>query len=473
MKVIRGEIKEGTIPELIVEIIREKFTGILHTEKEKVKKEFFFINGNIVSSRSNLLSETLGRVALSIGALKPEVYEKALDLMKSGGMKFGEAVAKLGWKLDIDRLLVMQLQQRFFDVLNWRSGTYFLLPKSLEVEKIYPFIRNLDTLKLLAEGIMSRIDGTIIEHKKMELLNAFYKEGNPLDRVKLLPEVKEVLKDSASGWEIVKAIKKPEPQNIQMLYFYLITGALKKVEPPSKRIEKTTVNVPQEERELYEKLLQKYNEMKSKNYFEILNVERGATDAEIREAYYKLAMEYHPDRYFMRSEHVRDLVDRIFTLVNDAFSTLSDKERREEYELSLDGKMLSPEESSKILEAEIQFKKAEILDRSGKLKEAIDLYRWALKLNPHEPEYRAKLGWALYRLGKKTGKAETIEEGKLLIMKSYEENPENPEITYTVASYYRAEGNRGKTIEFLEKTLSLDPSHESAKRELKFLKSNG
>jgi hypothetical protein len=39
-----------------------------------------------------------------------------------------------------------------------------------------------------------------------------------------------------------------------------------------------------------------------------------------------------------------------------------------------------------------------------------------------------------------------------------------------VASIYRAEGDHKKTIEFLEKTLNLNPLHEQAKRELNILK---
>ncbi|HCP30174.1 MAG TPA: molecular chaperone DnaJ, partial [Pseudomonas sp.] len=36
--------------------------------------------------------------------------------------------------------------------------------------------------------------------------------------------------------------------------------------------------------------------MSKRDYYEVLGVERGATDADLKKAYRRLAMKYHPDR---------------------------------------------------------------------------------------------------------------------------------------------------------------------------------
>lgn len=62
------------------------------------------------------------------------------------------------------------------------------------------------------------------------------------------------------------------------------------------------------------------------DYYEILGVSRSASQTEIRNAYRKLAKQYHPDRN--SSEHAKTYIQ----LINEAYETLSDEERRRQYD---------------------------------------------------------------------------------------------------------------------------------------------
>ena len=65
----------------------------------------------------------------------------------------------------------------------------------------------------------------------------------------------------------------------------------------------------------------------SKNYYEILWVEKTASEEEIKKAYRKLAMQYHPDR------HAGDkTMEAKFKEINEANSVLSDSQKRREYD---------------------------------------------------------------------------------------------------------------------------------------------
>lgn len=65
------------------------------------------------------------------------------------------------------------------------------------------------------------------------------------------------------------------------------------------------------------------------DYYSILGVSSSASDEEIKKAYRKLAMRYHPDRNPEDSES-----EEKFKEVNDAYAILSDQQKRQAYERS-------------------------------------------------------------------------------------------------------------------------------------------
>jgi len=69
-----------------------------------------------------------------------------------------------------------------------------------------------------------------------------------------------------------------------------------------------------------------------RNYYEVLGLPKAATTVEIKQRYRELARKFHPDLVEDKA-----LGQRIFTQVNQAYRTLSDTERRTEYDKSLYG----------------------------------------------------------------------------------------------------------------------------------------
>ena len=66
--------------------------------------------------------------------------------------------------------------------------------------------------------------------------------------------------------------------------------------------------------------------MKYKDYYEILGIKRGATEAEIKSAYRKLARKYHPDVNKTKEAEEK------FKEINEAYEVLGDKAKRNRYD---------------------------------------------------------------------------------------------------------------------------------------------
>ena len=67
--------------------------------------------------------------------------------------------------------------------------------------------------------------------------------------------------------------------------------------------------------------------MEEFDYYEILEVNRTASGEEIKKAYRKMALKYHPDR-----NPDNENAEEMFKKVNEAYQILSDKEKRQIYD---------------------------------------------------------------------------------------------------------------------------------------------
>ncbi|CAG8553567.1 16039_t:CDS:1 [Gigaspora rosea] len=65
------------------------------------------------------------------------------------------------------------------------------------------------------------------------------------------------------------------------------------------------------------------------NYYKVLEVEVNASDKEIRQAYKRLALKWHPDKH--RGSSI-EIAEQKFKEIGEAYETLCDKNKRSSYD---------------------------------------------------------------------------------------------------------------------------------------------
>jgi len=78
---------------------------------------------------------------------------------------------------------------------------------------------------------------------------------------------------------------------------------------------------------------QKAKQNSRKDYYAILGVDKNFTEKDLKTAYKKLALKHHPDR---QTEEQRAKAEKIFKDVNEAYSVLSDPNKKRQYDLGVD-----------------------------------------------------------------------------------------------------------------------------------------
>ena len=77
---------------------------------------------------------------------------------------------------------------------------------------------------------------------------------------------------------------------------------------------------------------------KRKDYYKIMNLDPGAalSEDDIKKAYKKAALKWHPDKHSAGEEAQREEADKMFKDIGEAYSILSDPEKKRRYDQGAD-----------------------------------------------------------------------------------------------------------------------------------------
>jgi curved DNA-binding protein CbpA len=186
--------------------------------------------------------------------------------------------------------------------------------------------------------------------------------------------------------------------------------------------------------------------------YDTLGVERDASDKDIRKAFRRLALKYHPDRF---AGDERAEAEERFQGITEAFNVLSHPEPREKYDKEIshgtDAKSMDAKEISRRLSA-----KGSQLMREGKMAEAVENLKMAIDHDDNNARAHYFYGQVIGRISGKerdalrhVEKAISLESGNATMMAE-------------AAALSLVAGMKTRALRHAQDALTLDPTNVKA-----------
>lgn len=502
-----GQLSEQPLAELINEISVKSLSGKLQLEHDRIKVVIYFDNGELLYAAANLrtlrLREYLLKAGINEAALarygerRPDL-ELAKALVKDHLLTPAAAeqiqtkqitdvlrVALLQtegtWELDqrarLDEPTKLKIDIRTLLLETGRrtppkfAASRFRVPTEL----ISPISTSLEFSNLLPAEIflLSRLDrptplqdlvavSGVSENEAFVVLYSLALAGL-LDREH---------RHNTFGGQAVAATQ-PEPE--------------KPPPPPAPAEEK-----PAEDVETFLARLER-----AQTHYDVLDVTKESSPAQMKVKYYELARRYHPDRFRKAEPSLLARTESAFARVTQAYDTLRDDGLRANYNAKLAARQkaqqvadatakpkietpaattpvgtadnipkTSPQPGPSATErAEAQFKEGLAALETGERRVAIGLFAAAANAAPKEARYRAFYGRLLaeHEHTRRAAEAELQAAIKL--------DPKNSEYRVMLAELYRDLGLMLRARGEAERALGIDPNNRKAQDLLRVLKS--
>lgn len=500
---MNGQLSEQPLAELIHEISAKSLAGKLQLEQDRIKVVSYFDNGELLYAAANLRSLRLREYLLKAG-----IDEAAL-----AGYGERRPDLELAKALVIDHLLTPaaaeQIQtKQVADVLRiallWNEGAWEFDPRARldEPAKLKVDIRSL----LLETG--RRTPPKFAASRFRTPAEFISPVSTSLDFSNLLPAEVFLLSrlDRPTPLQDLVAVSGvSESEAFVVIYSLALAGLLerehsnntfrsgstratqpeleKPVPPPAPPEEK-----PEEKIEAFLERLQH-----AQTHYDVLDVTKESSPAQMKVKYYELARRYHPDRFRKADPSLLARTESAFARITQAYDTLRDDRLRANY----DAKLAARQRAQQVVDrtskpkteapaaptstaipdkppqpgiaaaerAEAQFKEGLAALETGERKIALGLFAGAANAAPKEARYRAFYGRLLAEQEhtRRAAEAELQAASRL--------DPKNSEYRVMLAELYRDLGLMLRARGEAERALGIDPNNRKAQDLLRALKS--
>ncbi|MEN6561642.1 MAG: DnaJ domain-containing protein [Acidobacteriota bacterium] len=449
------------------DVFFEKKTGRLVYRRGDILKYFFFEKGAIAQVKTNQPDERLGEILFKLERIPKEAHAK-LDQYIEPGKNIGEVLKTQGVisEEDLAEALGHQIRE---SVLN----AFGFFDAELEFQPHESFGAAVPESQV---SVPLLIEYGIRRMQAHPLLQAFLANRTPALGRKtyaylLTIEEKEILEkiNGADTAEVIlKSLTMPPDQFWKSLYLFYCLGIVdfegeassrarldvkERIKPPSQAHE----DVPREIAEV----LSLRDTLPAMTLYQILDVPKTATEEDIKKAYFQLARRFHPDRFDRGiAARFKSQIHEVFDGINNAYRVLSNKDSRRAYDAK-SGPVAAQEDAQDVLrKADTKFRQGKTLHGQARYDEAVAYLEEAVRMRRDKADYYLLLAMCEARLPAYVRKAEQD------FLKAIELEPWNPEAYVGLGLLYKAEGLQTKALKQLEKAVSVDPDHATAREAL-------
>jgi tetratricopeptide (TPR) repeat protein len=394
-----------------------------------------------------------------------EQYAEAIEFRKKTGKSIAAVLVALGYLKPKELKSVVELQAKSI------IGSLFVIgDAAFEFKEGSVSLKDIVTLKL---SVANLIYGEVKRTADVKLLEKYFLDSiiefsptplNLFQDIGLETGDKTIL-SLVDGRTKVRDIIRLSPlvqdDTLKTIYALLEARILeikKEGEAPQGiTVEEVLEEACETPRETVEKVETMYAKCKNANNYDLLGVQRGAADHEIRKAYYKAAKQFHPDLNFSLSKDMKNKLIEIFTCITNAYLSLKESEKEKQYESTAEPRQPRPARVIQNPEiAKAKFIEGKNMYKKGDYEYAAHCFASALYFDKSVPEYYYYYGCSLAKLGKWKDAVKVLNECLELNPNSSDALAELGHIYLKLHFPLRAKG-------YFYKAMQLDPANKRAK----------
>jgi hypothetical protein len=341
---LSANIKNFSIPKILVYLNRKRKTGILTVKTLDSIKKVYLDKGDAIFASSTDEDDRLGETLIKMGKISIEQYDRSVKLLKETGKRQGEILVELGYLTpqEIIWSVKYQVKDIIYSLFQLTDAEYEF--KEGEIPSNEVITLKMSMGNLIYEGV-KRINNLNRIRKEMPDMKAVLKLST--DPVSLFQDIvlssldKKMLfmiDGKKTVQDFINSLSSYSFQAMKTLYVLWSTGILEEKDNVAEMAGESVSLVDilksfhEEEEELFKKVDAVYSKINRLSVSELLEIDERSDVETVKNNYYKLVKEFHPDRYLTFSNpSIKDKVIAILEAITNAYSMLKDDDRRKDY----------------------------------------------------------------------------------------------------------------------------------------------
>jgi len=378
---------------------------------------------------------------------------------------------------DLHAALSRQVTGKLLSTFKWREGSFRFVEgkdfkKNVAAIKVSP-------ASLILQGIKNYWSKKQLDEFILPLRNLYLKHsGNPKYRfqdIELNRRGQDIYAQclgSLTTGEIIE-LHPLAKQEVKQVLAGLVLSELVEVTEVADYVDAADIpgiyTIRPIDEQLRKKILQDYKLIMDTDYFAALGLSRQCNCSEVRRAYYKMAKEYHPDRFLGSglSREMSNKINEMFQYVTQAYTVLSDSKSCADY---LDELTNGPKKSidiNQVIEAETAYQQGRNLLNIRRYSAAVKPLKRSIELSPEEPEYLTYFAWALFKSAPE--KTENQNQALEVLLASRELNPGLYQTHLYLGYVYQQQEKERQSEKCFEMAVQANPDCTEALRELRLI----
>ncbi len=472
-------ISDFTIPHQLHKLYQNKATGMLQLQKGNQKKVVYIENGYPIFARSNVLSECLGRMLVRDGVITQVDCDQSVEKSKETGRLQGTVLIEMGLltPLQLHNALVRQITEKLLTTFAWQEGTW-MFTEVADIKKTVTRMK-MTPANLILQGIGEYWSTKQLDDFLLPYMEDYLKQTtNPTYRfqdIELNKRGAQIFK-SCVGVKTMARLLDEHPlakREVQRVIAALLISDMLERQATPEQVDPELLQDDDAldiiDEKLRKRILEDYRRIMSADYFEVLGISRDSGPSEARRAYYRLAKEYHPDR-FLGSDLSREMSIKIrdmFQYITQAYTVLSNPDSCADYLEELVHGTKKSVDINQVIEAEGAFQEGRALLKIRRFAAAAKSLQRSIELSPEEPEYMTLYAWALFKSD--PDKLDVQQKAMEILLASKEINPGQDLTHLYLGHVYHAMHKERQAEKSFEMAVQANPDCTEALRELRLI----